>query len=357
MITPVKSKNVPAAVPGKTKNRVGTGLKQGQIIKGTVIERLKDGEFIISSGGKDFRAHSALALRQGEIYDFYILSAKGRVEIRVLEEEPPVTGNISGAVTTANAIGHKLVHALSSVIHFPSIKTLPTQVSGLINKLQEILKHPFSARDIRQAVSWVTKNINGSGIFWEAKLLHLITGKKDQAPKEMADQDIKAILLNILKGVEKNQEQREGGVISFSASVRDALGFIEQEQIMNLDTVRDDIGWFVNLPFVNREDFLASGLFIKKTGKGGLHFSMFLDMSLAGKMNIDILFFNETASVMMHVENQRTRELILENAHELEGGFKKAGIMTGAIRCEVKEDIIPSESAIKTERSDIDLII
>ncbi|MDM7918840.1 MAG: hypothetical protein QUS12_06695, partial [Methanosarcina sp.] len=222
MIGPVQPKSGPSATSGETKNNVTTPLKQGAIIKGTVQERLKNGEFIISSGGKDFRAHSSHALKVGRQYDFHLLSVKDRVELRVVEGEIKVQGNISTLISSANTIGHKLTEALSNAIHFPSIKTLPAQVSGLMDKLQEILKHPISAKDIPQIVSWVTRNIQGSGIFWEAKLLQLIMGKKGEVPKELADQDIKAILLNILKNIEKTLEEKEGGK-ALSINVREAL--------------------------------------------------------------------------------------------------------------------------------------
>lgn len=356
MISPVQPKSGPTATSGETRNNITAPLKQGAIIKGAVQERLKNGEFIISSGGKDFRAHSSLTLKVGQKYDFHVLSVKDRVELRVIEGESPVTGNIAGFISSANTIGQKLTQALSSVMHLPSIKNLPAQVSGLMDKLHEILKHPISAKDIPQIVSWVTKNIQGSGIFWEAKLLHLIMGKKGEAPKEMADQDIKAILLNILKSVEKNMEEKDG-VKSLFINIKDALNLIEQEQVMNLDSVRNDIGWFVNLPFIDKDDFLSSELFIKKEKEGGLHFSIFLDMTFTGRMNIDTLFLNETASILINVENEKTKEFIIENGHELEEAFKKAGFITGKIRCEVKENVLPDEPFEKTDHSQVDITI
>jgi hypothetical protein len=356
MIGPVQPKSGPSATSGETRKNIAAPLKQGAIIKGTVRERLKNGEFIISSGGKDLRAHSSVVLRVGRQYDFQILSAKDRLELRVLEGNARVTGNISGFISSANTIGQKLTQALSNAIQFPSIKMLPDQVSGLMDKLQEMLKRPISAKDIPQIVSWVTKNIQGSGIFWEAKLLQLIMGKKGEAPKEMADQDVKAILLNILKNLEKAMEEKEGAK-ALSINVREVLNLIEQEQVMNLETIRDGIGWFVNLPFIDRDDFLSSELFIKKEREGGLHFSIFLDMTFTGRMNIDTLFLNETASIMIYVENEKTREFIIDNGHELEEAFKKAGFTTGKIRCEVRESVVPDEAVEKAGHSQVDITI
>jgi hypothetical protein len=356
MLRPVQNSSGIPAKPGETRNTTNIPLKQGAIINGTVLTRLKDGEFIISSGGKNFRAHSSLALKEGQKYDFHILSTKDRIELRVVSEDSKVTKNIAGFISSANTIGQKLTQALSNAIHLPSIKNLPTQVSGLINKLQEILNHPISTKDIPQIVSWVTKNIQGSGIFWETKLLSLITGKKGMVPKELADQDVKAILLNIFKNIEKNLEEKEG-VKALSINVREALNLIEQEQLMNLDTMRDGIGWFVNLPFVNNEDFLSSELFIKKSKEGGLHFSMLLDMTFTGRMNVDALMLDKTASILINVENEKTRDIIAENAHELEQAFKEAGFMIGKIRCEVKENIVPDESIETPDQSQVDITI
>lgn len=356
MLSPVQPKSGPSATSGDTRKNINVPLKQGALIKGTVLQRLKDGEFLISSGGKEFRAHSALTLKEGQKYDFHVLSAKDRIELRVVEGESKVTTNISGLISSANTIGHKLTQALSTAIHFQPIKNLPAQASGLINKLQSIFNHPISTKDIPQIVSWVTKSIQGSGIFWEAKLLQLITGKKGITPKELADHDIKAILLNILKNIDQNLEEKEG-VKALSINVREALNLIEQEQVMNLDTIRDGIGWFVNLPFINQDDFLSSELFIKKQKEGGMHFSLLLDMSFTGMMNIDLLFLKETASIMINVENEKTKEFIMESAHELENAFKEAGFITGKIRCEVKENVVPDETIEKTDHSKVDITI
>jgi hypothetical protein len=356
MLRPVQNNSGLTAKQSEIRNSTDSPLKQGAIIKGTVLERLKDGEFIISSGGKDFRAHSALALKEGQKYDFHVLSAKDRIELKVIEGESTVTRNIAGIISSANTIGQKLTQALSTALNFPSIKNLPAQASGLITKLQVILNHPISTKDIPQIISWVTKNIQGSGIFWEAKLLHLITGRKSEGSKELADHDIKAILLNLLKNIEKNTEEKDG-VKALSINIREAINLIEQEQVMNLDTMRDGIGWFVNLPFINQEDFLSSELFIKKQSEGGLHFSMFLDMSYTGRMNVNVMMLDKTASIMINVENEKTKEFILENAHELEGALKKAGFMTGKIRCEVKENVVPEEAIEKRDPSQVDITI
>ena len=338
------------------KENSNISLKQGTLIKGTVIQRLKDGDFIIASGGRTFRAHSALPLKDNRIYDFIVLSSSNKIELKVLGSDDSGIGNIIKLASSANVIGRRLTDALTELVNFRSIKNLSPQVASLIIKLQNTVNLPAFKKEASEILTWVEKNIRGSGIFWESKVLRFLTGKKVEMPKEMANTDLKGLLLKLIKNIEKKSGDQEG-VKAVLIKAREALNLIEQEQIINLNSIREDLGWIVHLPFVNDEDFYSAEFFVKDNKDGRLHFSLFLDMRFTGKMNIDVSLLKGTAGIQIDVEKEETKGFITENIGEIENAFKNMGINAGNIRCEVKEKIVVYDTVETDIYSSVDLVI
>ena len=356
MLRPISTNNPVKATPEGNKNKLDIPLKEGTLIKGTVIQKLKDGNFIISSGGKSFRAHLTVPLKGNKIYDFIILSSKDKIELKVLDDDNRAAGNIIKLISSANIIGRKLSDVLSVLANLRTIKNLPSQASDLITKIQDMINFPVLKKDIPQVMAWVSKNIRGSGIFWETKVLQMLTGKRELMPKEMTDADLKGLLLKLIKNIERNTGDQEG-MKAVSMKVREALNLIEQEQIMNLNAIRENFGWFMHLPFINDNDFLSSEFHVKENIEGVLHFSLFLDMSFTGKMNVDVSIIKDTVGIHIDVEKEETKGFITESINELEAAFKGMGINISNIRCEVKEKIIAADTAEADLTSSVDLVI
>lgn len=355
MLRPIQTNNpIKTSTEGSNKNP-NINLKNGSLIKGTVIQKLKYGDFLIASAGKNFKAHSAVQLKVNKNYDFMVLSSKDKIELKVLDADKRTIGDITKLASSANIIGRKLTDALSTLVKFQSIKKLPSQAGGLISRLQKLVNFPVLKKDISEIVPWVKKNIQGSGIFWESKILKLLTGRKGVMPKEMAENDLKGLLLKLLKNIEKSSGDQES-MKAVSMKIKEALNLIEQEQIINLNTMREDLGWFVHLPFIN-DDFLSSEFFVKENKEGALHFSLFLDMSFTGKMNIDVSIIKETVGIQFDVEKEETKGFIMESINELEDSFKDMGINTSNIRCEVKEKLLDPDIMETNINSSVDLVI
>ena len=356
MLRPILTNNPVKATSEANKKKINIPLKKGSLIKGIVIRKLKDGDFIISSGGKDFKAHSAVPLKNGKNYDFIVLSSKDKIELKVLEIDNKSVGNIIKLFSSANVIGRRLTDALSVLVNSKSFKNHPSQVSSLIIKLQNMVNFPILKKDISEIMTWVNKNIQGSGIFWETKVIQLLTGKKGLMTKDMADTDLKGLLLKLIKNIEKNSDDREGTKV-ISMKAKEALHLIEQEQIMNLNAMREDLGWFVHLPIIHDDDFLSSEFFVKENKEDALRFSLFLDMSYTGKMNIDVSIIKDTVSVHIDVEKEEAKDFIMESIGELEESFKNMGINIANISCEVQEEILISDTIANDIHSSVDLNI
>ncbi|MBN2418809.1 MAG: hypothetical protein JXL81_05445, partial [Deltaproteobacteria bacterium] len=158
MLRPILTNNPVKTTPEGNKINSDIPLKQGALIKGTVIQKLKDGDFIISSGGKNFRAHSSLPLQDNKNYDFIVLSSKDKIELKVLDTDNRPVENILKLVSSANIIGRKLTDALSVLVNPQTIKNLPSQAHGLILKLQDMINSSALKSDIPKIINWVNKN-------------------------------------------------------------------------------------------------------------------------------------------------------------------------------------------------------
>jgi hypothetical protein len=346
------------ASPANKKQQADiSSFKQGSVIKGKVLQKFSNGDFLVSSGGKELRAHSSVLLKAGKEYNFTVMSsAKDKLELKVLQTPNKVQVSVPNLVSSANSLGKKLTDSLTALIGSHSVKKLPAQIKTQLVKLHSLTDISMLKKDLPGIVKWVNKNVQGSGMFWEAKILKLLTGKKGMIPKDAADTDMKGILLKLLKSLEKNSEDQESTKV-LTVKVKEALNFIEQEQITNINIMRQDIGWLVYLPFINDDDFLSSELFVEKEQDETLHFSLLLDMSFTGKMNIDVSLLKDTFGIHIDVEKEATKDFIMENAGELEAAFKKLGLKTGSINCEVKDEIVTEETIESGIDSSIDMTI
>ena len=279
MLRPIQNNSqIKASLEGDKKHVEIPVFKKGAVIKGTILQKFSGGDFILSTGGKELRAHSSVQLTAGKEYNFIVMSAKDKLELKMAETQAKVPVNIPKLVSSANNLGAKLTDALSALISGHSIKKLPAQIKAQLANLHNLTDISQIKKELPAIIKWVNKNIQGSGLFWEAKLLQVLTGKKEHLPGEAVDRDAKGILLKLLASLQKTSEDQETAK-ALTVKVREAINLIEQEQIMNINIMRQGIGWLVHLPFINDEDFFSSELFVEKEKDESLHFSLLLDMS------------------------------------------------------------------------------
>jgi len=331
-------------------------LKQGEILRGTVVDKLKDGSFLISSKGKNFRAYSTISLNRGSNYNFQVLSTQSKIALKALGVNKGEIINPGKLLIKSGISGSRLSSLLSLIIRNPSLKNLSGKGIHLLKNLNLLLKSPLNDKMGHSKSLWVSRNINGSGVFWENKVLQYFMGKKNIHIKNLIDNDLKGLLLALGKNLKLKTENLENSG-KILGSVKEAVSLIERDQIMNITTMREGLGWFVHLIGLDEDDFDSAELFIKNKTDGGSFFTIYLDMSYAGKIETVLSMIDGIIGIKIYVEGKETADVIKDNLTHLKIALSDAGVRTGNIDYEIKEITGADDIEERDFHSSVDLII
>jgi hypothetical protein len=159
-----------------------------------------------------------------------------------------------------------------------------------------------------------------------------------QALPAFLGKDLKGILLSLEKaifevGSFKNREL-------MLAQTREALQFIEQDQLFNLASLRDGIGWHWSMPGFEEEGFQGGEIFVESKKKGdGITVTLLLQLSHLGLLRVDLSLFEKVIQVRILGKEAGSVDFIDRHLQELKNGFEAKGMRFGFLKCEVDNDL------------------
>lgn len=311
-------------------------LKNGEIIKATVISKLKGGDFLISSQGKQIKAFSPLPLVDGGKYLFKVITGDKGIELRIVRGSLGHSSNSMGMPASGNMISFGLTKILSHLTRMDMLTGLSIESAGILNKIKSFL-NPHFLNDHKSNISWVNKSIQGSGIFWENKLLQYLMGKKEILIRKLIDSDLKGLLLSLKNCIGRKDTHHEE-FETITVKLKEALNLIEREQLLNLASIREEHGWLIHLAGLKEEGFENVDLYVKKkSNKKGLFFSIYMELTKLGKMELNVAIVDSQIDIRIFVGSERISKYIADQLPELENGLTNSGLKSGQIVCDVKD--------------------
>ncbi len=264
--------NSPPSIQDVTDNSLKgkTDLRNGDIIKATVIGRLKGDNYLVFARGRKIQVFSPLPLADGGKYLFKAIAGDKGIELRVMSEFPEAV-RVNRKVTT-------------------------------------------------------TGRMTGFGL---TKILSHLT--------KIIDSDLKGLLLSIKNSIAV--KDTEGGDLqAIAMKIKEALDLIEREQLLNLASLREGYGWLMHLAGLEEDGFESIDLFVeKKSERKGLFFSVFMELTRLGKMELNVSIIDKRTDIRIFAENDKMSEYINDHLPELEERLKKSGLINGKLVCGVKD--------------------
>lgn len=327
--------------PGETR---GTSkgvppFKPGDRIQGTVVQRLPGGDVLLYAGRRRFQAHATAPLREGGRYHFKVLTPGPRMELKVLNREQP-TRRASPLFLWASARkGRRPLGALLKEIAMINVRGRQAPaLKRALDPLKSVLPALVYRGSERAIPRWLSQAFVSSGLFWESKLARFLMRGGGQNPPEWLTKDLKGILLSLEKALMEGESSKSQGFML--ARAREALQFIEQDQLLNLASIRDGLGWYWFIPGLEEEGFQRGEVFSKGHKKGeGITITLLLQLSHLGLIKVDLSQFEKKIHVRILAKEEKTVECIDRRLQELKKGFEERGMSPGFLNCEVDRDL------------------
>ena len=330
-------------------------LKNGDLIRATVIRRLPEGGMLLSANGKQLNVMTDLNLPEGSRHLFQVSVNGSKIELKLLEthmlksDQPVTVAHPDVAKQTMTGILTELKGALEHT-------GLPRTTALSAQNLRQLLPLIMYSNPKDHNGIWIKENIMASGLFWESKIADILLNEKDGAIKKVLKNDLKGILLSLEKGV--LAEESEGGD-ALTIKIKQALNLIEGHQQLNLTAVEEGLGWLFFIPGLEEDGFIKGEIFAKKGDKkGGMFFSVLLEFTQLGRFQANVNMIEAGMSVRILMDNKEKANIVKENLPILEKGLNALGIKGLVLSCEVRSQdenasVIPPEVLARSKRVNI----
>ncbi|MBW2129186.1 MAG: flagellar hook-length control protein FliK [Deltaproteobacteria bacterium] len=319
------------------KGHRGAPFRAGEIFTGRVIKGLRGGEFLVSARGNRFRAHARIALAEGRSYRFQVRCAGPRVELKVVTPGPDRPLNLLSGRISGGASRKRLPALLREIVAARDWKGIsPSLREGLV-ELNRLLASVIFKGSGNVGVSWFAEYLFRSGLFWEGKVARLLLEGRKIDRNKLLQGDLKGILLrlekdlNVLEGWSKETKD-------LALKIREALRFIEQDQFLNLASIKEAGGWFLFLPIMGERDFHGGELLVKepKGEDGIIRFHLSLEFSELGPMEVSVSILGGILDARILAADERRLKILQDNLSLLEKGLRKKGLQPGTLSCGIR---------------------
>ena len=312
-------------------------FKPGEIFRGTVIQRRPEGGVLVAAKGREFLAYTKLSLTEGHKHHFQVKSIGSKIELKVLDEGILKLNSPVHLWASSRMARDKLAGILLEISAANNLKGLAPASTQAFKDLHQLLPAIIYGKPGDNDVLWLSRNLLGSGLFWENKVARLLFGNKKGSWNRLSAADMKGILLSLDKNL-RVEGYDQNHVQSLSLKIKQALHLIEQDQFLNLSSVREGLGWFWFIPGFAGDGFRRAELFVKKkeTAKE-IYFSIFLEFTHLGEMEVSVSIVESVIGVNIVVEDMEKEEFISRHLPLLETSLQNAGMDTGLIVCNTKE--------------------
>jgi hypothetical protein len=306
-------------------------FRAGQVFQGKVVNAKPHGFIQVTTGGTTFKARTAIPLREGKSYSFQVKTAAPRIELKVVREDDPTPISAGKLWVSAQKERLQFVPLLRDLASSPSLKDL--------GKFIPLLLYNGPAQE---DPSWFSQSLLSSGMFWENKVFRcLLLDQPHELTATLIENDLKGTLLFLKKKMENFSSPTQDTQTAMEHIDR-LLSFLDDNQTLNINILREGWGWYWFIPGAGRREFLHGELFGRREESGDLHhLHMNLSFSRLGEIHVDCVLRERGISLSIQVTNERIGRFLEGNIGLLEKGIEKQGLAVKRLACEVVPDGSP----------------
>lgn len=319
-------------------------LKNGDIIRATVIRKLPEGVLLLSANGKQINLQTAgLDLPEGSRHLFQVSLTGSKIELKLVESpvtrsEQPVTAMPSYATmeTLSNILSE-----LKTALEKAGLSGTTGQAARNLKQIMPLILYadPKDSNGV-----WIKENIMASGLFWESKVANLLLSDEKNNPiKKILKDDLKGVLLSLQKRL---SAEGSDGNDALAVKIKQALNLIEGNQYLNLSALEEGLGWLFFIPGFEEDGFIGAEIFSRKRDeRGGIFFSVLLEFTRLGRVQANVAMTDSGTSVKILMDDEEKAGVVRDNLHLLEKCLGALDIRNITTSCDVRKGEETEESA------------
>jgi hypothetical protein len=309
-------------------------LKNGDLIRATVVRRLPEGGMVLSTGGKQINVPNGPDLPEGSRHLFQVSITGSKIELRLIEEPASKTPQTTFTASSSNATRGTLSGALTELKGALEQAGQNRASAQGLNSLRQIMPMIVYSDPKAGSAAWIKENIISGGLFWEGKVADILSDEKSNSVKRLIKGDLKGILLSLQKGILSEGDDSND---SLMVKIKQALNLIEGNQQLSLSALEQGMGWLFFIPGFTEDGFLGAEIFSRKRDeKGGLFFSVLLEFTKLGRLQANVGMMESGTSVRILMDDVKKAKLVNENLQLLEKGISALGIKNLTVSCDVR---------------------
>jgi hypothetical protein len=309
-------------------------LKNGEIIRAVVGARLPEGGTLLSVNGRLLNISTDLNLPEGSKQFFQVSLTGSKIELKLIEA-PPLKPGVPVSTMTSSAAKETLTGVLSELKTTLDQAGLSRLTANELQSLRQIMPQILYGNTRDHNGMWVKENILAGGMLWENKVAEFLADEKNNSIKKLIKGDLKGILLSLQKGL---LTEDKDGSDAIATKVKQALNLIEGNQLLNLTTLEDGLGWLFVIPGLEKDGFNKAEIFLKKgDGKSGVFFSVLLEFTQLGQFEANVSIIESRTSIRILTDDEEKAGFVNDNLPMLDAGLKALGLCDVAISCAVRK--------------------
>lgn len=340
-----------ARIPS-TRSRPQTGIPNGQArqsaprpgglpflpgdrFSAKVLSVLPEGRAILLVNGRPLEVLSTVRLREGRSHQFMVQAAGPGTLLRVLDAGGSDIPPALRALATMDLVMPRIGKGLDDLMGHMASMTLSAKSRQVLSELRGVADQVLY-RSGREDGQWFLKSLGASGIFWENKVARYLLGPGRRAVRPQGDQDLKAVLYRLAKGL--GEEALEATEKRRSAQmIENMIQLIEKEQLISLSAEKLGWQWCWILPGHEAAPFGGGQIFGGKGRNGdGIHLAMRLAFSIVGQVEAEVSLHGSALSVQMTVEDDEKLGAVMDDLEDLRRRLEGSGMKVARLSCEVR---------------------
>ncbi|MFP3927585.1 MAG: hypothetical protein ACLFUP_01660, partial [Desulfobacteraceae bacterium] len=318
-------------------------LERGETFRGTVAQIKENGELTVLARGSSFNAYAARVLHPGRSYLFMVDRVGPRIVLHVLDGGKRAGNHPLRLWVAGRSARAALGRTLAALTDQSARQELPKGAASLMENLRLRLPGLIYQGPFDRTGEPLISRLFRSGLFLEHRLARLVVEGKEGSFRRVALSDLKGLLLALRESLREAGNARDASR-ALAAQVEQACWLVENDQLLNLTSLKDNLGWYWFLPGRGEDGFNGADILVEQPEgqDGGLRLALSLEFTHLGRLEAVVhLMPSSDLGILLMLEDAARAEMASSCLEELKEGLDAKGLRIKTVVCRERRDDDP----------------